>query len=92
VGWSWVDPFNVENYEQVVLRNGQAIRDRLPCLGIDYLWISIGNLKDRRPGDWLSWNTTAFPSGRECSLKVERPRLPPETLVWRLLAQQPIKG
>ncbi len=63
VGWSWVDPFNVERYEDVVLRNAQAVRDRLPGTGIDTLWVSLGNLKDRRPGDWLSWNEQSFPSG-----------------------------
>jgi hypothetical protein len=65
VGWSWVDPFNVETYEQVALRNAQAIRDRLPGLPINYLWVSLGNLPDRRPGAWLDWNTKLFPSGRE---------------------------
>lgn len=63
VGWSWVDPFNVERYEDVVFRNAKAIRERLPGLDIDYIWVSIGNLLNREPGAWLRWNTALFPSG-----------------------------
>jgi hypothetical protein len=63
VGWSWVDAFNVERYEDVVMRNARAIRRRLPGLDIEYIWVSIGNLEDRRPGNWLRWNTKLFPSG-----------------------------
>lgn len=63
VGWSWVDPFNIERYEDVVFRNAKAIRERLPGLDIEYIWVSIGNLVDREPGGWLRWNTALFPSG-----------------------------
>jgi hypothetical protein len=65
VGWSWVDPFNIERYEDVALRNAEAIRQRLPGLPVNYLWVSLGNLPDRRPGAWLKWNEKSFPSGRE---------------------------
>jgi hypothetical protein len=65
VGWSWVDPFNVERYEDVVLRNAKAIRDRLLGVPVDFLWVSLGNLPDRRPGAWLKWNQKSFPSGHE---------------------------
>ncbi len=65
VGWSWVDGFNVERYEDVVLRNAQAVRQRLPGQDIEFLWVSLGNLEDRRPGNWLRWNRTLFPSGPE---------------------------
>ncbi|MCE5306737.1 MAG: hypothetical protein LLG20_03760 [Acidobacteriales bacterium] len=63
VGWSWVDGFNVERYEDVVLRNAHAVRERLPGLDIEYLWVSIGNLEDKQPGNWLRWNYKLFPSG-----------------------------
>lgn len=65
VGWSWVDGFNVERYEDVVLRNARAIRERLPGLDIGYIWVSIGNLEGRLPGNWLRWNRELFPSGRD---------------------------
>lgn len=65
VGWAWVDPFNVERYEDVVRRNAEAIRRRLGGFDIEYVWISIGNLKDGLPGNWLDWNTECFPSGPE---------------------------
>jgi len=65
VGWTWVDPFNVEWYEDVVRRNAEAIRRRLPGLDIDYIWVSIGNLEDRFAGNWLKWNYKNFPSGPE---------------------------
>ncbi len=74
VGWSWVDSFNVERYEDVVRRNARAIRQRLPGCDVDYIWVSIGNLEDRRPGAWLRWNYKLFPSG-------------PQTLVRDLGAQ-----
>ncbi len=63
VGWSWVDGFNVERYEDVALRNARAIRARLPGFDIGFLWVSLGNLEDRRPGNWLKWNYKLFPRG-----------------------------
>jgi hypothetical protein len=65
VGWSWVDPFRVERYEDVVLRNARAIRRRLAGFDVQYLWVSLGNLKDVLPGNWLQWNVGNFPSGPE---------------------------
>jgi hypothetical protein len=62
-GCSWVDAFDVERYEDVVLRNAKAIRQRLAGFRLDYIWVSIGNLKDGQPGDWLNWNEKNFPSG-----------------------------
>lgn len=63
VGWSWVDGFNIERYEDVVLRNARAVRERLPGLDIEYAWVSIGNLEGKQPGNWLRWNSQLFPSG-----------------------------
>ncbi|MCK5804705.1 MAG: hypothetical protein KAI66_17840 [Lentisphaeria bacterium] len=63
LGWSWVDAFNVENYEETMLRNCRAIRDRLPGHSIQYVWLSIGNLAGGTPGNWLEWNYKNFPSG-----------------------------
>ena len=63
VGWSWVDGFHMEKYEDVVRRNAEAIRARLAGFDIPYLWVSLGNLRDREPGNWLEWNTELFPSG-----------------------------
>ena len=65
VGWAWVDPLTVERYEDVVLRNCRAIRHRLAGFGVGYVWVSIANLEDGRPGDWLAWNWELFPSGPE---------------------------
>ena len=63
VGWSWVDGFHVEKYEDVVRRNARAIRERMAGFDVPYLWVSLGNLRDREPGNWLEWNTALFPSG-----------------------------
>jgi alpha-galactosidase len=63
VGWSWVDGFNVENFEEVVLRNCAAINRRLAGFGLDYVWVSIGNLPGGQPGAWTGWNTENFPHG-----------------------------
>ncbi|HPK02428.1 MAG TPA: hypothetical protein PLS90_08210 [Candidatus Sumerlaeota bacterium] len=72
VGFSWVDPFTVERYEDVVLRNAEAIEHRLKGFGADYIWVSIGNMEAGIAGDWLSWNERAFPSG--CAYLVHRLR------------------
>ena len=69
LGWAWVDPLDIEVYEDVVRRNTRALRERMAGLEIDYVWISIGNLADTRPGNWLSWNTKSFPSGREALVR-----------------------
>ncbi len=65
VGWSWVDGFTAERYEDVVLRNCRAIRRRLAGYGVNYVWVSIGNLATA-PGDWTNWNRELFPDGPEC--------------------------
>jgi alpha-galactosidase len=69
VGWSWVDPFNSERYEDVVRRNARAIREKLPGADIGYIWVSIGNLQDREPGAWLDWNRASFPSGPQALVR-----------------------
>ncbi|MBT4815770.1 MAG: hypothetical protein HON70_08735, partial [Lentisphaerae bacterium] len=60
LGWSWVDAFNVENYEATLLRNCRAMRERLGGHDLRYVWVSIGNLAGGTPGDWLSWNYENF--------------------------------
>ena len=69
LGWSWVDPLTIERYEDVVRRNVDAIRKRLPGHDIEYVWVSLGNLQGRLPGNWLDWNRDAFPSGPETLAK-----------------------
>jgi hypothetical protein len=69
LGWSWVDTFHSENYEEVVRRNARAVRERLPGLDIEYLWVSIGNLEDGRAGNWLRWNRKNFPSGPQALVR-----------------------
>ncbi len=65
LGWAWVDAFNSERYEDVMIRNCEAIRRRLPGVDIEYVWVSIGNIKDGMPGNWLQWDTDTFPHGHE---------------------------
>ena len=65
IGWAWVDGFNSELYEDVVMRNARAIRRRLAGFDIEYIWVSIGNIKDGMPGDWLSFDLSNFPHGHE---------------------------
>ena len=67
VGWAWVDPFFVEKYEDMVRRNTLAIRHRLKLdeSDVGYVWVSVGNIKDILPGNWLEWNYITFPSGPE---------------------------
>jgi alpha-galactosidase len=65
LGWSWVDPLHSERYEDIVRRNIRAVRRRLAGHDVNYVWVSLGNLKDRVPGNWLKWNTDNFPSGPE---------------------------
>jgi hypothetical protein len=63
LGISWVDTFYVERFEDTVLRNAKAIRQRLAGFELDYIWTSIANLKDEQPGNWLDWNYKNFPDG-----------------------------
>jgi len=65
LGWAWVDPMTVERYEDVVIRNVQAMQRRLGGFGLRYVWVSIGNLADGVPGRWLDWNEQLFPHGPE---------------------------
>lgn len=65
LGWAWVDAFNVETYEDVVVRNVKAIRERLKGFDLEYVWVSIGNIGRGLPGNWLDWNYDSFPNGHE---------------------------
>lgn len=69
VGWSWDDAFSVVRYEDVVRRNAAAVSRRLPGYGVDYIWVSCGNLKDMIPGNWLDWNTESFSTPPERLIK-----------------------
>jgi hypothetical protein len=67
LGGSWVDDLNTELYEDAVHRNIRAVRNRLKLdeTHLQYVWVSIGNLKDMLPGNWLNWNYEHFPAGPE---------------------------
>lgn len=65
LGWSWVDGYNVEQCEEVVLRNCAAINRRLAGFGFGYVWVSIANLPGGHPGAWTGWNERNFPAGPE---------------------------
>jgi hypothetical protein len=65
LGWAWVDCFNVELYEDVIIRNAEAVRRRLGGFDIEYIWESLGNLPGGCPGAWLGWNETCFPRGHQ---------------------------
>lgn len=41
------------SYQEIVLRNAKAVSERLAGFGVEYFWVSISNLKDRIPGNWL---------------------------------------
>jgi len=71
LGWSWVDALDIELYENMVHRNIRAVRNRLKLDEnyIQYVWVSIGNLKDVLPGNWLNWSYDRFPSGPEALVK-----------------------
>lgn len=50
-------------YEELVRKNFQAARDRLKGFDVEFHWISIANLKDQLPGNWLINNDYKLPSG-----------------------------
>lgn len=60
IGWTWVDGSNAERYQNVVFRNARAIQKKLPGFGIKYIWVSIGNIKDGLPGNWLKFDHNNF--------------------------------
>ncbi|MBV9938330.1 MAG: hypothetical protein JO150_07505, partial [Acidobacteriaceae bacterium] len=65
LGVSWVDPLDVERWDEILHRNTRAMRERLSGMDIEYIWVSFGNLEGLQPGNWLSWNTDEFPAGHE---------------------------
>ena len=67
VGWigsSWISMIGSQELPEArVKRNLSAIRERLKGFDIDYIWISIANLKDGLPGNWSAENFDNFPGG-----------------------------
>jgi len=63
VGWAWVDHFKDKPYEEIVMENVKAIEERFAGFGIEYIWVSIGNLWRDTPGFWLRVNRRRFPHG-----------------------------
>lgn len=50
-------------YEELVRKNIKAISERLKSFGVEYYWVSIANLKDNLPGNWLANNDKQIPGG-----------------------------
>ena len=69
VGWAWVDGFKTELPESIAERNSRAIRKRLAGFELKYFWISISNLKDGLPGNWLIPNVTFYPNGLDNTIE-----------------------
>ncbi len=69
IGWSWVDQ-RAEIPERQVEGAMRAIRERLAGFGVNYLWVSIANLKDGLPGNWLEFNRQNFPRGFRRALRL----------------------
>ncbi|MFO7636129.1 MAG: hypothetical protein R6W96_02330 [Clostridia bacterium] len=61
--WQFKDVFSRGNYEENLLANVTAIGERLKGFGVRYVWVSIANLKDFIPGNWLLENRASFPRG-----------------------------
>lgn len=64
LGWSWsILEHEQENDEEILLGNLQAINEKLPGFGFEYLWLSLANLPGGNPGDWMQWNYKRLPGG-----------------------------
>ncbi|NLG28824.1 MAG: hypothetical protein GX557_13000, partial [Chloroflexi bacterium] len=59
---SWRDPL-AGQYQEIVLSNARAIAERLKGFGVQYYWVSIANLKDGTPGNWLEDDYSNLPDG-----------------------------
>ncbi len=68
-GWQWRDWIQQETYEEIVLGNLKAIENKFSGFGLKNIWISIGNLKDLMPSNWLEENTELFPLGWKHTIK-----------------------
>jgi hypothetical protein len=66
--WAWVDTIEGELPEEYICENLEAAKSRLGNFAIKYYYISISNLKNRLPGNWLCHNENNFPSGIEKTL------------------------
>lgn len=71
IGWSWVDVTSrrEQRAQDVVLENCRAIRKRLAGFPVEYVWISMVNIRDMLPGNWLEFNRHQFPRGVQAALK-----------------------
>ncbi len=71
IGGAWVDVFGKkgESPQHVVVENCKAIRKRLAGFPFDYIWISLVNIHDMLPGNWLEFNRKKFPEGFGKTLK-----------------------
>lgn len=51
------------SYQEMALRNAKAVSERLKGFNVEYFWVSISNLKDRVPGNWLECEYKQINSG-----------------------------
>jgi hypothetical protein len=63
LGWAWVDHFKEKPYEDIVIENVDAIKEKIGGFGLQYIWVSLGNMWRCTPGYWLKENRTRFPHG-----------------------------
>ncbi|MFA5646018.1 MAG: hypothetical protein WDA18_06675 [Candidatus Ratteibacteria bacterium] len=64
IGGAWGERFG-RIREEAVLENCDAISRRLQGFSIKYIWVSIANIENGQPGNWLEWAYDKFPSGPE---------------------------
>ena len=56
----WLISTKAEKTDSQIRRNMKAAQGALRSLGVKYIWISIDNLPDGMPGNWLQSNTDNF--------------------------------
>ncbi len=64
-GFTWRCGFTQELYEDLVVENIAAIKEKLAGFGVKNIWMSLANYKDTVPGNWLEHNRERFPHGWE---------------------------
>lgn len=61
-----------EPWEKYIMKNAEAVRERLRGFDVDYIWTSQANLMEYIPGNWLHENKNEIPSGLERFFELQK--------------------
>ena len=63
-GWTYRSGGKV-SFEELLIKNMDAVNERLKGYGFKYVWVSQTNIPGGNLGDWFGWNYKNMPGGPE---------------------------